>query len=290
MRLTRDTALCYVPDGMPEAEALARITHLGIGAHQDDLEFMAFHGILAGYHMEGKWFGGVTCTDGAGSARSGPFASCTDEEMCLIRKKEQNTAAEIGGYGAMIQLDHPSRDIKGRGYAGLTSDLTDILTATRPDVVYTHNPADKHDTHVAVVVTTLQAVRALPPEQRPRQVLGCEVWRGLDWMMDKEKIALEVGGNDDLATTLNSVFASQISGGKRYDLATMGRRRANATFLDSHCVDGMEQCWYAMDLSPLVRDDALDIVDYVEGHISRFAHDVRVRLTRQQGADPLAAP
>jgi LmbE family N-acetylglucosaminyl deacetylase len=55
------------------SEALARITHLGIGAHQDDLEFMAFHGILACFRMrDDRWFGGVTCTNGAGSSRTGP--------------------------------------------------------------------------------------------------------------------------------------------------------------------------------------------------------------------------
>ena len=46
MRLRQSSADIFIPDGKPAEEALARITHLGIGAHQDDLEFMAFHGIL----------------------------------------------------------------------------------------------------------------------------------------------------------------------------------------------------------------------------------------------------
>lgn len=283
MHMTQDTAMCYVPDGKHASEALDRITHLGIGAHQDDLEFMAFHGILTCHQKENRWFGGVTCTNGGGSARSGPFATCTDEEMQEVRRQEQNTAAEIGDYGVMIQLDFPSAVIKNPADTRLKTDLVEILRATRPEVVYTHNPTDKHDTHIAVVVTTLHALRALPPEDRPRRVLGCEVWRGLDWMMDTDKAALDVGGNDELATSLNSVFASQIAGGKRYDLATMGRRRANATFFESHGVDDMEQCWYAMDLTPLVEDETVHIMDYVEGHIDRFKQDVRAKLIRQLG-------
>ena len=47
MNLHIPTADIFIPDGQPPAAALARVTHLGIGAHQDDLEFMAFHGIEA---------------------------------------------------------------------------------------------------------------------------------------------------------------------------------------------------------------------------------------------------
>ena len=46
MNLHRATADLFIPDDSSPEEALRRITHLGIGAHQDDLEFMAFHGIL----------------------------------------------------------------------------------------------------------------------------------------------------------------------------------------------------------------------------------------------------
>ena len=167
MKLTMDTAQQFVPDGTPETAALSRVTHLGIGAHQDDLEFMAFHGILACYGKADLWFGGVTCTNGAGSARTGPFASYTDEEMQAVRKQEQNAAAEIGQYGAMLQLDFPSSTIKDPTNRHLTTDLTEILKATQPEVVYTHNPADKHDSHVAVFAATLGALRSLPHEERP---------------------------------------------------------------------------------------------------------------------------
>jgi len=64
----------YIPDN--SSNALARTTHLGVGAHQDDLEFMAMHGILECYDKDELWFGGVTCTNGAGSARTGEFCKC----------------------------------------------------------------------------------------------------------------------------------------------------------------------------------------------------------------------
>ena len=50
-------ASVFVPDGLAPDAALARTTHLGIGAHQDDLEFMALHGILACFQRSDRWFG-----------------------------------------------------------------------------------------------------------------------------------------------------------------------------------------------------------------------------------------
>ncbi len=273
----------FIPDGLAPAEALARVTHLGIGAHQDDLEFMAFHGILACFNQDARWFAGVTCTNGAGSSRSGPYAEFTDQRMMAIRREEQNTAAVIGRYAAMFQLDHPSSVVKDPADDTLTNELVEILSATRPQVVYTHNPADKHDTHIGVTVAALRAMRALPRDQRPRQVIGCEVWRDLDWLPDEHKVLMDVGGRDNLAAALNGVFDSQIAGGKRYDLAILGRRAANATFFESHATDQASQLAFGIDLTPLVADESRDIVDYVCGFIDRFRADVQEKLNRQLG-------
>ena len=281
MKFHNASARLFVPDQAPEP--LGRITHLGIGAHQDDLEFMAFHGILACCHSREKWFGGVTCTDGAGSSRAGDYADFTDEQMQQVRIQEQDAAAVVGNYGAMIQLGYPSSAVKSSSDPSLKNDLLQILSAARPDVVYTHNPADKHDTHIGVFAATIQALREMPAAERPKSVCGCEVWRGLDWMMDDEKVAHNVAAHENLAAALNGVFDSQIAGGKRYDLATLGRRRANATFFESHAVDESESVSFAMDLTPLVADPSLDIAEYVLGFIRRFEADVRNKLTRRLG-------
>jgi len=283
MKLHNSTAAIFVPDGQPVAEALPRITHLGIGAHQDDLEFMAFHGILECFARADRWFGGVTCTNGSGSSRSGAYANCTDAQMMTIRRQEQNTAAVIGQFGVMLQLDYPSSAIKSATDTALKDDLKQILAATRPEVVYTHNLADKHDTHIGVVVAALQAMRELPHDQRPKQVIGCEVWRNLDWLPDAEKVVMDVSGRDNLAAALNGIFDSQIAGGKRYDLATMGRRSANATFFESHATDKTNQLIFGMDLTPLVADETLDIADYVAGLIEKLKADVQQKLAKRLG-------
>jgi len=276
-------ARLFVPDGLEPEVALGRVTHLGVGAHQDDLEFMAFHGIVACYHSPTDWFGGVTCTNGSGSSRTGAYARYSDEEMMAIRQQEQEQAAVVGRYGAMIQLDYPSKVAKDPVDTRLREDLRAILTASRPRAVYTHNPADKHETHIAVVIPLLQAIRDLPAADRPEAVYGCEVWRDLDWLPDDAKIVHDVGGHENLAAALNGIFDSQIAGGKRYDLAVQGRRRANATFFESHGVDATEALSFAMDLTPLIRNEALDLVSFVTAYIDRFREDVIRKLSRRLG-------
>jgi LmbE family N-acetylglucosaminyl deacetylase len=281
MHLHNASARIFVPDGMPEADALRRITHLGIGAHPDDLEFMAFQGIAECHDSATKWFGGVTCANGSGGSKASTPGE--DTQYMAVRRAEQNTAATLGRYGVMIQLDHPSSVIKTPGDPSLKNDLKEILAATRPATVYTHNPADSHDTHLGVMLAALQAMRELPAPLRPKTVTGCEVWRSLDWLPDARKVLMNVSGHDALATTINAAYVSQISRGKRYDLATLGRRSANATFLESHAADQGTQMIFGMDLTPLVADESIDLVEHVCGLIDEFKAEVKARLNRRLG-------
>lgn len=283
LKFKNPTAEIFVPDGVPLPDALRRVTHLGIGAHQDDLEFMAFHGIACCHRDESQWFGGVTCTNGGGSSRAGAYANVTDVEMRAIRRREQNEAARIGRYGVMIQLDYSSATVKSSKDTALREDLIAVLDAANPRVVYTHNLADKHESHIGVAVAAIEAMRALPQGRRPEAVYGCEVWRGLDWMPDDEKIIHDVSGHESLADALCAVFDSQIAGGKRYDLGVAGRRRANATFLETHAADRTESAALAMNLTPLISDESLNIAAFVDDCIGRFRNDVQAKLRRRLG-------
>ena len=273
----------FITDDAPAEDALARTTHLAIGAHSDDLEIMAYHGIVDcyGYRKRNKWFSGITVTDGRGSSRSGPYSDCTDEEMADIRKNEQRQAAMVGKYGAMIQLAYESDQImQDDGQNHLRDDLSSVFDFCQPDIVYTHNPADKHDTHIAVLSAAIHVMREMPSEKRPKRILGCEVWRDLDWMPDEDKVALDVSKRENLANALVGIFDSQITGGKRYDRAAVGRRYANATFFHAGGQDRTEQLTFAMDLTPLVEDSEMDVKDYVLNYIEKFRGEVESNLDR----------
>lgn len=275
LQLKNKGAEIYVPDGQPLPEALKRTTHLAVSAHQDDIEIMASGGILACYGQEDKWFTGIVVTNGSGSPRDGLYATCTDEEMQKIRKKEQKKAAFIGEYAAQVFMDYPSSEVKDPANKEVVEELAEIIRIAAPEVLYLHNLADKHNTHVATAIKTLQAVRMLPPENRPEKVYGCEVWRDLDWLPDEDKVRFDLSAHENLSAALLGVYDSQICGGKRYDLAVLGRRRANATFSETHKTDITTALSYAMDLTPLVKDDNLDIKEYVLGYINRLAQQVK---------------
>jgi len=281
MRLSHPQADVFVPEpGLTPDEALRRVTHLCVAAHQDDIEIMAVSGISDCLDRTGKAFGGVVVTNGAGSPRSGSYGSYSDEQMQAVRREEQREAARLGHYSIQLQLAHASADVKRPGHEGVAADLATIFSTCRPEVLFLHNPADKHDTHVGVLLRCLEAILALREDLRPRRVLGCEVWRDLDWVPDAEKVALDSGRHPKLARRLVAVFDSQISGGKRYDLAAIGRRSANATFYASHATDKMAGITYAVDLTPIIREGGPSVKDFTAALVAGLAADVSQRLDR----------
>jgi LmbE family N-acetylglucosaminyl deacetylase len=278
MQFHNPAADVFVPDGVEPQAALARTTHLAISAHQDDIEIMAYHGIAECFGRKEKWFTGVVVTNGAGSPRSGIYGDSTDEEMQKVRQAEQRKAAYVGEYACQIQLGFTSSRVKDPNENAVVEDLQQILRAARPEFVYLHNLADKHDTHVAVALRSVAALRAVRPDMKPKRVYGCEVWRDLDWLPDESKQALPVSARSNIAAALVGVFDSQVSGGKRYDLATAGRRLAHATYYASHGTDEESALSFAMDLTPLVEDPSLPVADYVLDFVDRFRADVEQRL------------
>jgi LmbE family N-acetylglucosaminyl deacetylase len=270
----------FIPDQTEPFTALRRVTHLGIVSHQDDLEIAAYHGITECFKTEDKWFGGVVVTDGSGSPRKGPYEKYTDDEMQQVRLIEQRKAAYVGEYSFMAQLGYPSEEVKEQRNGPVVEDIKFILEHTQPQIVYLHNPCDRHDTHVATFLRCLEAIRARPADMRPKKVYGCEVWRKLDWLLKEDKIMLWVDKHPHMLRPLLGVFDSQISGGKRYDLAEEGLRHANATYFDSHTTDKTSLLSFALDLTPLVEDDQLDVQEYTLGYVRRLEKDVAERMKR----------
>jgi LmbE family N-acetylglucosaminyl deacetylase len=278
MQFHQPNADFFVPDGAPPEEALARTTHLCIAAHQDDIEIMAYHGISACFGRYDRWFTGVVVTNGAGSPRSGIYGDYGDEQMQKVRVLEQRKAAYVGEYSCQLQLGFSSAQVKNAVESAVIDDLTRILRATRPEVVYLHNLADKHETHVGVALRAIAALRSVSAEHKPSKIFGCEVWRDLDWLPDAEKQALDVSERSNIAAALVGVFDSQVTGGKRYDLATAGRRLAHATYFASHGTDRESALSFAMDLTPLVENPSLPVAGYVLGFVDRFREDVAGKL------------
>jgi LmbE family N-acetylglucosaminyl deacetylase len=274
-------SLVYVPDPTPIEVALHRTTHLGVMAHQDDLEIGAFHGILAGIREPESWFTGVTVTRGTGGPRAPEFAEVSESVLASMRREEQMLAADLGQYCAQVFLDYPSEVVKDLSQDGPTLDLADVLRATAPEVVYTHALSDRHPTHLAVTMRVIEASRTLPRELRPKRLLGCEIWGDLDWVPEPWRVALDVSGEDGLAADLIRVFKSQLGAGKRYDAATLGRRAAQATFGESHAGDPAEAVILAMDLSLLLGDAPRAADELLKEMLTTFQQQTLSRVPRR---------
>jgi LmbE family N-acetylglucosaminyl deacetylase len=280
MKLHLATAEVFVPDGKTPGQALARTTHMAFAAHQDDIEIMAAAPILECFQQEDKWFTGVVVTDGRGSPRDDLYKNYSDEAMHTVRFKEQRKAAVIGEYAAQVMLDYPSRIIKDSSNQNPVTDIAKLIIAAHPENVYTHNLTDKHDTHVSVAMRVISAIRSLPESDRPKKLYGCEVWRDLDWLTDADKVPFDLTKHENLQMALLGVYDSQICGGKRYDLASMGRRKANATYFESHGVDSTLGLSYGIDLTPLIVDPAKDLFAFIQEYIQRFSSEIEDRLIR----------
>ena len=73
---------------------------------------MAAQPILECFQQKDKWFTGVVVTDGRGSPRDDLYKEYTDDEMRLVRFKEQRKAAFVGEFAAQVMLDFPSKIVK----------------------------------------------------------------------------------------------------------------------------------------------------------------------------------
>lgn len=273
--MLKKVADLFVPDDKSHESALARTRTLGIGAHQDDLEILALHGLMSRDHT----FGGVILTDGRGSPRAGAFAQKSDEEIAALRILEQRRAAVLGKYSFVSQLGLSSAALKKGDRGPAVEALLELFHACKPDVIYTHSPTDQHDTHVAVLWSVLKALEKLPFGDRPRSVLGVEVWGSLDWIPTAHVTTLDVSGSEALGVQLLRCFETQLAGGKRYELAALGRRRANATFRESHQTDSSTSQILALELAPFIgRPD--ELLNWIRKLHKDFADSVLARLER----------
>ncbi|MDR1138398.1 MAG: PIG-L family deacetylase [Clostridiales bacterium] len=249
-----------------------RVKSIVVAAHFDDVEFMAYSAIAHSISSE-DGIAAVIVTNGGNSPRTGKYADTSDQDMVQLRIQEQLHAAQLAQYSKTTMLMYPSWVVKDCS-PQLIQQLADIISDDPDVVVYTHNPFDKHPTHVAVCKAVVAAIKSLPSLSRPKRLIGCEVWRGLDWMLDQYKIPMDTSDNHDFAKALFGVFESQIQGGKNYGNAVIGRWISNATFYDSHGVDKYTSLSYGVDMTPLATEQDMTLAQFAKRYLDDFANSV----------------
>jgi LmbE family N-acetylglucosaminyl deacetylase len=275
----------FVPDAIDEEFAFKRASILSIAAHQDDCEIMAYHAIAECYGRNDMWYAVVVLTDGGGSPRSGAYENYTNGQISVKRSQEQRDAAHIGQYSFVAQLAYSSLDVRRDKKNIIENELISILKAVRPDVMYIHNPLDRHETHVGACLRAIEALRSLDAEARPRKVYGMEVWRSLDWLSESDRRTFDTSLHPDVAKGVIAAFESQCTPKKRFDLAVLGRRAGNATFQEPRDIDETNSCSIGMDLTPLINDTSIDIKEFALSHIKRFYSEAENLLDMLTGKE-----
>lgn len=263
-----EQAIITTAGNRPIAEALGQCTHMTIGTHPDDIELLGYHGITQCFNHDQQHFMGMVITSGAGSVRQGPYANTSNQSLIEIRSHEQKAAAQIGRYAVLIELQLKSDDVK-KNNPQLIEFIQNCLDQSNVTTLYTHNPFDRHSTHLGVLNKTIIAILNSQRQPHLKAAYGVEVWRSLDWLPAQYRIGLDVSARPHLAAALMGVYDSQIAGGKRYDLAAQGRRWANATFGDAHALDQSTEVQWACDLLPIVRGQ-YTVDDYIEQVTTRY--------------------
>ncbi|MDR3216542.1 MAG: PIG-L family deacetylase [Clostridiaceae bacterium] len=263
---------------MPKNANKGAVKYLVVVAHPDDGEILAAGPVTES--ANGKTVLALAVlTDGAGSARSGAFAAYTDDEMKAVRVKEQRAAAEEGRFESLYMLRVPSGELKA-GSAEAVRAIADIIAEKQPEILITHNPFDRHPTHLAAGRTVMEALRSLPAGKRPKTVWGGEVWRSLDWLPVKYRLALPADTTDGAADRVLLCHKSQIDGGKRYDAAAKGRRLQNATFCESHSTDFAHEVAYFTDLSRVASGE-ITLAEFVEEVLKAFNDEILSGIKRK---------
>lgn len=112
---------------------------LGVGAHPDDLDFMA-GGTLAAFAAQGAQVHYLILTDGS-SGSSDPSADSV--ELMRVRKAEQDAAAAATGAASSLFLDYT--DGKLEITMELKKDIIRAIRKLKPDVLITFDPSMLYD-------------------------------------------------------------------------------------------------------------------------------------------------
>lgn len=132
---------------------------LAIGAHPDDLEFMA-GGTIAAWAAAGAHIAYCLVTDGTAGSRD---PAMTHERLAALRQAEQRAAAAVLGVQEVYFLGY--RDGRLEPTLDVRLAIARIIRQVRPDAVITTDPSARwsknyinHPDHVAAAEAALAAI------------------------------------------------------------------------------------------------------------------------------------
>jgi LmbE family N-acetylglucosaminyl deacetylase len=267
---------------LPKKRALdklpQKITHMAIGAHCDDLEIIGLDGIVKHFKKRGNNFFGVIVSNSQGGPIHPKFKHYSPSKIEKIREEEQIKAAQIGKYKGVAFLRYPSVKIKDpKSSPEIEEKIRELAEYLNPQIIYTHSLFDKHPTHIAVSLRTIEALRN--SAVKPEKLYGVSVWGSLNWLSQDKQVVFNLSSYEKLILKLLRVFKSQRFGPHKHDQALLSKMRADAIYLKTHEFTKHTSLIKAVDLSPLIHKN-LSLDDYLKSYISDLERTLFERINK----------
>jgi glucosamine-6-phosphate deaminase len=265
--------------------ALAKTTHVGVGAHQDDIEIMAGPMLLKN---KDHWMN-IIVTDGAASKSilNGMATELTPKQLTDMRQREQREAARETGT-PVIQLKYPSAAVNGHMGEGKRQEAAFALgtlfsAMPKTEEVFGHNPIDKHATHLAVLAVQTAALRAAQ-HKNLKNVYAMEVWGGLTGIPEAQLSMFVVEDGRDLAAinTLIGKYQSQIQGqGRDYAATTTARMVGHGGYVSNpHLNNPPEGMVIGLNITDFTKGESNDMGALAKELLERAAA-IKVKLAEK---------
>ncbi len=235
---------------------------LAISPHPDD-DALGAGGTMALAAGEGRGVFSVYVTDGSGSPRKEPAIS--NEEMAACRETEALRSLRALGAAGGFFLRRDSRQTTGTEGRIITDEIKEIVGFLKPVEIYLPAPYERHKTHQACLLLTIDALRGAV--KWPVKVLGYGLW-GCFWG-EKRRVARDISAVIRKKVEAVLAHASQIDY-KDYHQGILGKNNCEAVFQSSHEVQKASFIETFCDLSELLDRKDLSLRDWARMDFEDF--------------------
>lgn len=173
---------------------------LVIAAHADD-EALGCGGTLALHASRGDEVRALFMTDGVGARGAGEDAAARQ------RREAANAALACVGVRDATFLALPDNQMDGLTLLEIVRQVEPVISAYRPDIVYTHHFADLNVDHRLVHQATMTALRPQPAALAPT-ILCFEVPSSTEWQTPSAQTAFIPNWFQDISGTFERKIAA----------------------------------------------------------------------------------
>lgn len=249
------------PEGLRLADFAGQPNVVVIAPHPDD-DAIGVGGSLRRHRSVGENVFAIYVTDGAGTPTGG---GRTREEIVQTRQDEAMRGLGEIDAQAGIFLNYQSKEVKSDRVPDVVQDLAAVFDLLRPRVIYVTAPYERHSTHIACTLRTVEAIRAV--NNFAPELKGYAVWGYL--YGDENLEYVDISAHVEAKRRAIRCHESEVAG-HAYDEGIIGLHRYVAVFQETHGLQEMAYAELLLDMSRLVREPELSVGDFAREQVMSF--------------------